>query len=878
MFGSTAGNLFGQSGGAMGAAAAVTTATTAQQSYTTPGERLDFATLKRRYDRQRTPDHRGNRYGSGALLRSTYAGSAPDEPSSRRQRSRDRSETPSIFTAHTGQTQTSPLRGNSATRAEASLLERFSKLEATSRYQHARLNVLEEKQVVHSNLLEGARPNLEGRVKQAFINAEKIYNSLHARTSESFDKASREYVRVAEHKVTTDRVDYLVEQLKLAVGKLDRLFPEAPDSQGQWKPKSPSPSTAWWETPTGSQVPIIQSQPAPTPGFGFGQPVVAGVSVQSPGVDSMGLSPTHHPVSRPQAENGRDDSRPWAGVAAPPTSWNTCAEQGRDAQQRWGQYPCQGPQQHHQQQMPQEQHQQQQMPNQGPQQHHQQQMPQAQHQQQQMPPQHMASGRPMVAAQSPWHGPIAGAFSPGCNGNGGPQVHQPMGQNQRGGKLEYMGNQEKMEKKSDSLRRFNGEPIDFRPWAQHMVDHMHRVHPSWRHALESFADPSQITSDEQLSFRVLRHQTMGPLNEDAAELAVKFEQVLVDWIPERLYNRREQLCGGPEERNNGFIMWRRLHTDNVGSGAIVTLAGIECLREYGRCTKLSDLTVHLDGWKELYEKYGRELHGAKDYVRSMFINVIPKEMKTEITKEVALENADWRELDKWCRRRVLHLLSENLADVNRRSIAKETRGRISAFTKNQDETLERLTPMEAAEHAERSDHGERLGPVPPPPQPFQEVASALKSMNDNLVNCISAINNKGPRSSSPPRGRSPGNRSRDTRSTGSRTGARTRSPSAGRNRILDWGNKCFHCGSDKHTRKECKAFETFMKDNNKGVAQKDWKIPAGYKSAIGKARDAQKAAAAKKKGTVNALMNDDTASEGDSDDDNFSQRGGSFRM
>ena len=193
MFGSTAGNLFGQSGGAIGAAAAATTATTAQQSATslltntTPGQRLDFATLKRRYDRQRTPDHRGHRYGSGALLRSTNADSAPDEPSSRRQRSRDRSDTPSIFTAHTGQTQTSPLRGNSATRAEASLLERFSKLEATSRYQHARLNVLEEKQVVHSNLLEGARPNLEGRVKQAFINAEKIYNSLHARTSESFD-------------------------------------------------------------------------------------------------------------------------------------------------------------------------------------------------------------------------------------------------------------------------------------------------------------------------------------------------------------------------------------------------------------------------------------------------------------------------------------------------------------------------------------------------------------------------------------------------------------------------------------------------------------------------------------------------------------------
>ena len=194
----------------------------------------------------------------------------------------------------------------------------------------------------------------------------------------------------------------------------------------------------------------------------------------------------------------------------------------------------------------------------------------------------------------------------------------------------------------------------------------------------------------------------------------------------------------------------------------------------------------------------------------MFINVIPKEMKTEITKEVALENADWRELDKWCRRRVLIILNENLAEVNRRSIAKETRGKINAFTKNQDAMIDRLG-------AEESGQGDD---VPPPPEPFQENAVALKSMIDNLVNCIAAIQKKGPGSTSQTRGRSPGTRSRDTRS---KTGARARSPSAGRNRIVDWGGKCFHCGSEKHTRKDCKSFENFMKENSRGKYQKDWK-------------------------------------------------------
>ena len=57
----------------------------------------------------------------------------------------------------------------------------------------------------------------------------------------------------------------------------------------------------------------------------------------------------------------------------------------------------------------------------------------------------------------------------------------------------------------------------------------------------------------------------------------------------------------------------------------------------------------------------------------------------------------------------------------------------------------------------------------------------------------------------------------------------------------DWGKRCYHCGSEKHSRPECEAFNKMMAEANKGITdKKKWRPPAGYKSAIAKARDALK--------------------------------------
>ena len=38
--------------------------------------------------------------------------------------------------------------------------------------------------------------------------------------------------------------------------------------------------------------------------------------------------------------------------------------------------------------------------------------------------------------------------------------------------MQYMGDQEAMSRKSESLRKFSGNAADFNNWAKHMCDHM----------------------------------------------------------------------------------------------------------------------------------------------------------------------------------------------------------------------------------------------------------------------------------------------------------------------------------------------------------------------------------------------------------------------
>ena len=216
-----------------------------------------------------------------------------------------------------------------------------------------------------------------------------------------------------------------------------------------------------------------------------------------------------------------------------------------------------------------------------------------------------------------------------------------------------------MKKTSNKLKVYYGSQIDFDNWAKQFVNHMARVHIHWRYALNWMSN-----CDEDLSFAALCRQHVGPLQEPAEDLAIKLEATLLDYLPDSLAKRRIQLSGGTSQECNGFTMWRRLHRDYQGSGDAVEYAGTEALREYGRCGKISELSAHMDGWLSLLDRYGGALmEAAPRIVRSMFLDIIPTELKSKINKKRVLRDATHLELVEYCRNHCDHQLTEALADV-----------------------------------------------------------------------------------------------------------------------------------------------------------------------------------------------------------------------
>lgn len=418
-----------------------------------------------------------------------------------------------------------------------------------------------------------------------------------------------------------------------------------------------------------------------------------------------------------------------------------------------------------------------------------------------------------------------------------------------------MGNGEAINRKTESLRKFNGNPSDFILWSNHFTDHMAKVHSAWRYVLGWMAN-----TPSDLSMARLANDCLGPFRENAADLAVKLEQVIVDWIPDTQYGRREQLCGGKAEIGNGFAMWRRLFQDNRGSGEMIEFAGIEVLREFKTCNKLSEVNGHMDNWKEILDTYGGELFGATKTLRSMFLNIIPKELKSEIMKDEKLNNADHIELMRWVRKRALVLQQENLAMITKRNLTAQMSklGSVSAMTPDYSS-----------------------GEV----QPASEVSDDLSDAPPWVKHLIAAIAPPPSPSAAarPPRevrgrptdrrGASPGRS--NSRDKGVRP--RPRSPSGGgKFRLIGWENKCYHCGSDSHRREDCDSFKKFMAANNKGKPKDQWKPPPGYKSAMGKARDKAREESVARKAKVNSVTGD--AEDSASDDDTYSQVGGSFAI
>ena len=437
------------------------------------------------------------------------------------------------------------------------------------------------------------------------------------------------------------------------------------------------------------------------------------------------------------------------------------------------------------------------------------------------------------------------AQPPGMAGGALGMMNVRMGSNQEGA----MGCQKLMNKQNDKLKLFSGSPLDFDTWAKGFIHHMSKVQIHWRYLLGWLS-----THDGDLTLDHLMTMSIGPHNEPAEDLSVKLESTLVDYLPIGLVNRRVQLSGGPDQECNGFAMWRRLHREFKGSGEAVEYAGTEALKEYRRCDRVADLSAHMDAWLSMLNRYGAELQYSPRMVRSMFLDIIPKELKAEINKKKRLKGADHLELMEFCRNKCELILTDNLVEVEKKNLSREFNlkhgGRVNAIgNTGQDDDDQKSGKSE-----------------------LQQMQKSIESLTAALVDHVSAV-----KPAPPPRkgagaergrGRHAQRRDRPQRSPGNSPG---RSGSPSRFFVQGWGKRCNHCGSEKHQKKECKEFDEMMRKANVGVAKDKWKPPADYKSALGKARDEARKKSpgrAASPGRVAGLISDgeDTASDSEASD------------
>lgn len=123
---------------------------------------------------------------------------------------------------------------------------------------------------------------------------------------------------------------------------------------------------------------------------------------------------------------------------------------------------------------------------------------------------------------------------------------------------------------------------------------MSRDNHRWRGLLETLQTWQTPSTVEWL-------QTQSECGYNAWDLSQKLEAFLVEHMTDSLYRRRRQLAGGV--LGNGFEMWRWLFNEFQGRSEAIKLGGARRLQEWPRCTKLDQLSAHIDDWCDCLQQH-----------------------------------------------------------------------------------------------------------------------------------------------------------------------------------------------------------------------------------------------------------------------------------
>ena len=88
------------------------------------------------------------------------------------------------------------------------------------------------------------------------------------------------------------------------------------------------------------------------------------------------------------------------------------------------------------------------------------------------------------------------------------------------------------------------------------------------------------------------------------------------------------------------------------------------LQDFPRCSKLQNLSSHLDEWTECLNLYCSELLHAPGILRSMLLGVIPADFEDELLANPQVKT--WHEMIQWCKIKTIYKRQKILAEQARR--------------------------------------------------------------------------------------------------------------------------------------------------------------------------------------------------------------------
>ena len=332
-------------------------------------------------------------------------------------------------------------------------------------------------------------------------------------------------------------------------------------------------------------------------------------------------------------------------------------------------------------------------------------------------------------------------------------------------------------KVAKELKPFNGSHGAYKIWANRVKDHFRKKNNCWGHLFNEIEGHKLPICKQHLVMRSFNVD--GCLFEvDLSWASNALWTFIGEHVVDTVYTNRGILSGGCE---NGLELWRGLYLKHEGGADQVELGGMGSLHSFPQCDKVENLQLWVGKWQEIKDMYGKGI--SEPHLKSMFLNMLPPNVQREIREKPTLITL------QDC---INHVLSD-LGRLNDAQLSKMHMERL----KSSLSSSQRLSPVLDLEEKVESSAASS-----DPPKPEPQLHSVVNALSQKMEAMIAAI--------ARPKAR-----------------PQARTSDRGPSLFAKFGDRCLHCGSEKHRAKDCPVKKSILEKHG-------GKFPEDYESAFDK--------------------------------------------